>query len=89
MADFLLELYAARSNHRAVSRWPDRARAAADALSRSGPRVRFVTSIFVPDDETCFLLYEADSATAVEEAARRAGLAFERVAEAITSAVKD
>lgn len=89
MADFLVELYVARSNRRAVSRWPDRARVAADALSRSGTPVRFAGLIFVPDDETCFLLYEADSAGAVEEAARRAGLSFERVAKAVASAVKD
>ena len=39
--------------------------------------------IFVPEDETCFVLLQAHSAEAAGEAARRAGLRFERVAEAV------
>jgi len=42
-----------------------------------------VRSIFVPEDETCIYLYEAASQDAVEEAARRAGLPIDTVAEAI------
>ena len=42
-------------------------------------------AIFVPDDEICFHLYEAASADAAAEAARRAGLVFERVLPAIVS----
>ncbi len=48
--------------------------------------MRFVRSIFVPEDEACFHLYEATSAETVHKAARRAGLAFERVTEALTEA---
>ena len=90
MADFLVELYVARSNGEAVAQCEDQARAAAEALSRTGVHVRCVSSIFVPEDETCFLLYEAESAEAVQEAAMRAGLLFDRVALAhATYAVKD
>ena len=52
-----------------------------------GTPVRYLRSLFVPDDETCFLLYEAASAEAVRETVRRAGLAFERITEAVTGAV--
>jgi hypothetical protein len=45
--------------------------------------VRYVRAIFVPEDETCFLLYETGSADAVREAARRAGLGRERITEAL------
>jgi hypothetical protein len=45
--------------------------------------VRFLQSIFVPEDEICFYLYEARSADAVCEAASRAGLRFERITEAV------
>lgn len=90
MAEFLLELYVPRSQGTTVERCAERARTAADALSRSGTPVRYLSSIFVPDDETCFLLYEAHSAEAVEAAARRARLPFERVLAAHASgAVKD
>ena len=40
--------------------------------------VRYVRAIFVPEDETCFFLYEAGSVDAVRKAARRAGLGCER-----------
>jgi hypothetical protein len=42
-----------------------------------------VRSVFVPEDETCFCLYEAASAADVLDAARCAGLAFGTVVEAI------
>ena len=82
MAEFLLEVYAARSDPRAVEASARRARAAADSLAAEGPRVRYVRSIFVPEDETCFYVYEADSVGTVHEVALRAGLPVDRVVEA-------
>lgn len=66
---------------RELPRLSDSARTASAQLSRQGTPVRFVRSIFVPEDETCFHLYEAASAESVREAARRAALPFERVTE--------
>jgi hypothetical protein len=40
--------------------------------------------VFVPEDETCFYLYEAGSEEVVREAASRADLRIERIVEAIT-----
>jgi hypothetical protein len=40
-------------------------------------------SISVPEDETCFFLYEASNVVDVIEATRRAGLPFGRIAEAL------
>jgi hypothetical protein len=82
MAEFLLEVYARRTDSRAVDEAARRARAAADSLASEGPRVRYVRSIFVPEDETCFYVYEADSVGTVHEVARRAGLPVDRVVEA-------
>jgi hypothetical protein len=42
-----------------------------------------VRSIFVPEDETCFFLYEAASADAVRQAVCGAALTCERVVEAV------
>jgi hypothetical protein len=42
-----------------------------------------VRAIFVPEDETCFFLYEAASAEAVRDAAHRAGLSSGRITEAV------
>jgi hypothetical protein len=53
-------------------------------LAGEGTPIRYLRSIFVPDDETCFYLYEAASRDAVREAARRAQLPSDRVFEAIS-----
>lgn len=51
-----------------------RARRAAEELRDEGLQVRFLRSIFVPEDDACFLLYEASAESAVLEAVRRARL---------------
>jgi hypothetical protein len=79
---YLVELYVSRHDHPSVGRGVERARKAAAELTREGTAVRYVRAIFVPEDETCLLLYEAESLAAVDAAARRAGLAFERIAAA-------
>ena len=83
MAEFLVELYVSQNDATAAEQGAERARLAAEELTREGTEIRFLRSIFVPADETCFFLYRAASAAAVREAGLRAALAFERVAEAI------
>ena len=85
MAEFLVELYLSGVDGGAVERESERARLGAEALTREGKPVRYLRSIFVPEDETCLFLYEAASADDVREAATRAALRFERVAGAITA----
>jgi hypothetical protein len=63
-----------------------RARLAAEELSRAGTAVRYLRSIFVPEDEICFLMFEAASMGDVRDAARGADLPFERISEVVTSA---
>ena len=84
MTEFLVELYLSRSDPAAVERGAAQARLAAEELSREGTPVRYLRSIFLPEDETCFLLYAAARAEHVVEAARRAELPFERVTEALS-----
>jgi hypothetical protein len=86
MPEYLVELYVSRADGGAVEEGAESARRAAEDLSREGVRVRYLQSIFVPDEETCFFLYEAASVEAVQEAARRAALPFEHVTEAFTQA---
>jgi len=83
MAEYLLEVYISRGDPATVADAAERARAAAGELSGEGSCVRYVRAIFVPEDETCFFLWEACSAEAVREAAARAGLGSERVTEAL------
>ena len=85
MPEFLVEFYVSRGDAAAVERGARRARVGAEELTREGTPVRYRRSIFVPEDETCFFLYEGASADAVREAATRASLSFERIADVITS----
>ena len=73
MPNFLVEVYTPRS-----ARLTD-VEAAARSAARGGGAVRYLESILVPEDETCFLLVEAETADAVREAATRAAVPFERV----------
>jgi len=79
MAEFLVEFYVSRTDTAFVERGAEHARLAAERLTRDGTTVRYVRSIFVPEDETCFLLYEAPSIDAVRAAAERAGLGAGRI----------
>jgi hypothetical protein len=81
VAEFLVETYVAREDGATVARRAERARDAADRLTREGTPVEFIRWIFVPEDETCFYLYEASSGDLVQAAARSAHLRFERVVE--------
>jgi hypothetical protein len=84
VAEFLVELYVAQTNSSAARKAADDARLAAEELTREGTPVRYLRSIFVPEDETCFLMFEAATADAVRGAALRAALPFERVTEAVS-----
>ena len=85
MPEFVIEQYAPRDSRAAVERDAARARRVAQRLSAQGTPVSYIRSFFVPEDETCFHLYRADSIEAVREAAEHARLCFERITEMITS----
>jgi hypothetical protein len=82
VTEYLVELYVPRSDKAHVDLRDGHARLAAEQLAREGTAVRYLRSIFIPADETCFYLYEAASPDAVREAAQRAGLRVERIVEA-------
>ena len=84
MRAFVAEQYLPANGAEAAARGAGAAWRAAEELTREGTPVRFVRSIFVPADETCILLYLAESIEAVHAAAGRAALSLDRVAEAIS-----
>jgi hypothetical protein len=61
-------------------------RAAAHELRAEGTPVRFLRTVHVPEDDSCFLLFEAPSVAAVNEAVRRATPAVKRVTAVIQNA---
>jgi hypothetical protein len=60
----------------------DRACAAAVAMSSEGHTIRYLRSVVVRSDETCFHLFEAASEDVVAELARRARFVYDRIVEA-------
>ncbi|MBM7512262.1 ubiquinone/menaquinone biosynthesis C-methylase UbiE [Nocardioides cavernae] len=85
MAEYLVELYVSQGDHAVARHHVAVAERAGADLTREGRAVRYLQSFFVPEDETCFLLYEADSVDLVTEAVGRAGLRLEHVSAATTS----
>lgn len=83
MPTYLVEAYMPSSHTTEARAAGQRARAAAEELSREGTPVRYVRTTFLPDDETCFHLFKAVSANAVEEVTRRASLGRVRVVPAV------
>ncbi len=83
VSEFLVEVYVTKQTEAAVP-GSDKVAAAAEQLTREGRQVRLLRSIFIPEDETCFYIFQAQTGDAVREAATRAGLRFDRVRKAVT-----
>jgi hypothetical protein len=80
---YLVETYVPNTRVQEARAEGQRARAAAGQLSRDGSAIRYVRTTFLPDDETCFHVFEAASDETVEEVCRRAELGRARVVLAI------
>lgn len=77
MRRYLAELYLPKSADIAS------ATARAKAVAGEADPAHYLRSIFVPEDETWFLLYEAPTIAAVEEAVEAASLPCARIVEAV------
>jgi hypothetical protein len=56
-------------------------RAEAGARRVCDGAVKFVSAIYLPDDESCFAIYEAESIACVEAAGTFAGLEFDHITQ--------
>jgi hypothetical protein len=83
MAQYLVEAYTSKRGGDDLGSLVARARKAAAAMRRDGIDVHYLRPILVPEDETCFHLFEAPSAEVVAEISKRAELAYDRIAEAV------
>jgi hypothetical protein len=84
MPEFIAEQYFSRTDAAGARSAAGAARHAAEQLAREGTNVELVRWIFVPEDETCIFIYEADSLECVRLAAQRGALQFEHIAQALT-----
>jgi hypothetical protein len=79
MRSYLVELYQPAGSDAGA----EQACAAATELTREGTEVRYLHSIVIPADDTCFHLFEAASAEAVDQVSRRAAFEYERIVEVL------
>jgi hypothetical protein len=82
---YLVETYLARGRAGERAACERRARWAAEGLTKGTSRVRFDRSIYVPEDEICFFVFDAPSGRDAAIAAKRAELDPIRVVEAVSS----
>ncbi len=75
MGQFLVEAYQPARSPRSLAADAARLRAAAARFES----VELLSTLYVPEDEVCFYLFESDSAELVAEASRTARLEFQRV----------
>lgn len=80
---YLVETYVPSHQLAMRARTVASARRAAEAMSFQGTPVRYLSSIFIPADETCFHLFEGPSAEAIGEASRRAAIDYNRIVEVL------
>jgi len=80
---FLVEVFAPRLAAVDLAAAEERARAAAERVSGKNVAVRYLRATYVPEDETCFYLFEAPSAEFVAQASVVAGLGDGRIVEAL------
>ena len=85
MPSYLVETYLARGQAGERTAREGRARSAAQELTQNRTRVRFERSIYVPEDEICFFVFDAPSGRDAALVAQRAGLDPIRVVEAVSS----
>jgi|SoiMethySBSTD1v2_1073268.scaffolds.fasta_scaffold159583_2 hypothetical protein len=62
-----------------------RVETAARAATAAGEPVRYVRSIFIPDDESCLIVLEASSSEAIDRVVANAGQSAIRIAPAWTA----
>ena len=85
MPSYLIETFLPRGGAGERTARERRARSAADELTRKGTRVRLDHTIHVPEDETCFFVFDAPSSRDAALAAELAKLGPLRVVEAVSS----
>ena len=83
MPRYLVETYVPQTHAQDARAAGQRAHAAARQLSRAGEPVRYVRTTLLPEDETCFHVFDAHSEDAVAEACRLACVGTPRIVRAV------
>jgi len=85
MPSYIVETFLARGATGERKVLERRAAEAAEAMTRTGTRVRFLGAVHVPDDELCLFTFEAQTRSVAIRAATRAGLEPLRTVKVMSS----
>lgn len=88
MTQFLVEVFLPRLGAGDLATTEERAKAAAKRVSGKNVAVRYLRATYVPEDETCFYVFEAPSADLVARASALAGLGDGRIVGASETDLK-
>lgn len=83
MQSFLVERYLPGVSETELRVALKRVQAACEELARSGVPARYVTSLFLPAEETCFCRIDSDSAETAARVNELGGLPFARITPAV------
>jgi hypothetical protein len=83
MPTYLVEAYSPRLSEQTCAQLERNAREAVRKLAAEGRQIAYLSSIFIREDETCFHLFEAESADDVEAVSARAALSLTRIVETV------
>jgi hypothetical protein len=84
MPEYLIELYVPAAGSSAAGTGAGRVREATGTVASKGAAVRYLRSIYVAADETCFVLLEAETIETAQEVARLADVPSNRVSEVVS-----
>ena len=79
--DYLVEQYLPGVTARELEEASARLADAATELAADGVDVRYISSTFIPEEESCFCRFEAGHANDVRRACERAGIALARIVQ--------
>ena len=82
MPNFVVERYRPSSDPDSLVTVADRLIAGVRQVSPDGTSVRYVDTIYLPGDETCLDLFEAESEADVRAVTRQAGIEVDRIVPA-------
>lgn len=83
MTTFLVERYLPGVSAEEVLAAANRAKVTTALMAKEGNAIRYLRSTYVPNEESCFCLFEGSSEELVKEANERAQIPFDRIAEAV------
>jgi hypothetical protein len=82
MPNFVVERYRSSSDPDSLGAVADRLTASVRQVGPDGTSLRYVDTIFLPGDETCLHLFEAESEADVRAVTQLAGIDVDRIVQA-------